>query len=81
MNNPSPEAYLRFAARAMPDPVSVARQLSEIITFVQGAQGALNGNQPEDRSRASVALTAALAALGLLSMEFGTAAKRWSADS
>jgi hypothetical protein len=81
MSNPSPEAYLRFAARAMPNPETVTRRLSEIISLVQAAHGALSGGQPDDRARASAALTVALGGLGLLSQVFTQAAKRQSSDS
>ncbi|HEY1806834.1 MAG TPA: hypothetical protein VGG45_20355 [Terracidiphilus sp.] len=81
MSNPSPEAYLRFAAQAMPNPESVAQQLNAAMTLVRAAQGALWGSQPDDRARASAALTVALGGLGLLSQLFATAAKRQSPDS
>jgi hypothetical protein len=75
MQKPDLDTYLRFAVRALPDAANTAQRLSAVITVLQTAQAALWDGQPDNVSRADVALTMALCALKLTSDEFDRAAE------
>ena len=57
MQKPDLDTYLRLAVRALPDTANTAQRLSGVMTVLQTAQAALRDGQPDNVSRADMALT------------------------
>ena len=75
MQKPDLDTYLQFVVRALPDTANMAERLSAVMTVLQTARAALWDGKPANVSRADAALTMALCALKLTSVEFDMAAE------